>query len=41
MSLELLTDKELAEKLIDAIEMQDIKLYRNVKKEMTRQMREE
>lgn len=41
MSLELLTDKELAEKLIDAIEMQDIKLYRDVKKEMTRRMREE
>lgn len=39
--LEQLTDKELATALIDAIELQDLKEYLKIKKEMTRRVREE
>lgn len=39
--LNLLTDKELAVKLIDAIETQDLQLLKRVKAEMTRRRREE
>lgn len=40
MDLKLLTDKELATKLIDSIELKDLKLFNRVKAEMARRIGE-